>query len=26
LLAKCLAMEWADMGINVNCICPGYVE
>jgi NAD(P)-dependent dehydrogenase (short-subunit alcohol dehydrogenase family) len=19
-------MEWADMGINVNCICPGYVE
>ncbi|KAG7530289.1 hypothetical protein FFLO_05122 [Filobasidium floriforme] len=26
MLAKCLAMEWADMGINVNCINPGYVE
>jgi sorbose reductase len=26
MLAKCLAMEWKDMGITVNTICPGYVE
>lgn len=26
MLAKCLAMEWADMGVSVNCINPGVVE
>lgn len=26
MLAKCLAMEWKDMGITVNTICPGYVD
>jgi len=26
MLAKCLAMEWADQGILVNCISPGFVE
>lgn len=26
MLAKCLAMEWRDLGITVNTICPGYVE
>jgi sorbose reductase len=26
MLAKCLAMEWRDLGISVNTICPGYVE
>lgn len=26
MLAKVLAMEWRDLGISVNTICPGYVE
>jgi len=26
MLAKCLAMEWRDMGITVNCISPGVVS
>jgi NAD(P)-dependent dehydrogenase (short-subunit alcohol dehydrogenase family) len=26
MLAKTLAMEWADQGILVNTINPGYVE
>lgn len=25
-LTKSLATSWAAKGINVNCICPGYVE
>jgi 2-deoxy-D-gluconate 3-dehydrogenase len=25
-LTKSLATSWAARGINVNCICPGYVE
>lgn len=25
-LTKSLAVSWAVRGINVNCICPGYVE
>lgn len=23
-LTRCLAIEWADHNINVNCIVPGY--
>jgi NAD(P)-dependent dehydrogenase (short-subunit alcohol dehydrogenase family) len=26
MMAKSLAKEWAKQGINVNAICPGYVE
>lgn len=26
MMAKALAVEWARKGINVNAICPGYVE
>lgn len=26
VLAKTLAMEWADQGILVNCLSPGFVE
>jgi NAD(P)-dependent dehydrogenase (short-subunit alcohol dehydrogenase family) len=25
-LAKTLAMEWAEQGILVNCLSPGFVE
>lgn len=25
-LTKSLATSWASRGINVNCICPGYIE
>ncbi|MEG1474020.1 MAG: SDR family oxidoreductase [Christensenella sp.] len=25
-MTKSLAVEWADMGIRVNCISPGYIE
>lgn len=25
-LTRALASEWADKGITVNCICPGYFE
>lgn len=25
-LTKSLAVSWASRGINVNCICPGYIE
>ncbi len=25
-LTKSLATSWAPRGINVNCICPGYIE
>lgn len=26
MMTKCLAREWARYGINVNAICPGYIE
>ena len=26
MLAKVLAMEWSELGISVNTVCPGYVE
>ncbi len=26
MLGKALAREWANKGINVNAICPGYIE
>jgi NAD(P)-dependent dehydrogenase (short-subunit alcohol dehydrogenase family) len=26
MMARSLAKEWAKQGINVNAICPGYVE
>jgi NAD(P)-dependent dehydrogenase (short-subunit alcohol dehydrogenase family) len=26
MMAKGLAREWAKLGINVNAICPGYIE
>lgn len=25
-LGKALAREWANKGINVNCICPGFIQ
>lgn len=25
-MTKAMALEWARHGINVNCICPGYIE
>ncbi|MDE2465973.1 MAG: SDR family oxidoreductase [Alphaproteobacteria bacterium] len=26
MMTQCLAREWARYGINVNSICPGYIE
>lgn len=26
MMTQCLAREWARYGINVNAICPGYIE
>ncbi|MFT8776322.1 MAG: SDR family NAD(P)-dependent oxidoreductase [Gluconacetobacter liquefaciens] len=26
MMTKCLALEWADFGIRVNCVAPGYVD
>ena len=26
MMGKSMAREWANRGINVNVICPGYVE
>ena len=26
MMTQCLAREWARQGINVNAICPGYIE
>jgi NAD(P)-dependent dehydrogenase (short-subunit alcohol dehydrogenase family) len=26
MMGKCFAREWARAGINVNMICPGYIE
>jgi NAD(P)-dependent dehydrogenase (short-subunit alcohol dehydrogenase family) len=26
MMTQCLAREWARKGINVNAICPGYIE
>jgi NAD(P)-dependent dehydrogenase (short-subunit alcohol dehydrogenase family) len=26
MLTQCLAREWARHGINVNALCPGYIE
>jgi len=25
-MTKAMALEWARYGINVNCLCPGYIE
>ena len=25
-MTRCMALEWARYGINVNAICPGYIE
>jgi NAD(P)-dependent dehydrogenase (short-subunit alcohol dehydrogenase family) len=26
MMTQCLAREWARKGINVNAICPGFIE
>ncbi|MEM9388381.1 MAG: SDR family NAD(P)-dependent oxidoreductase [Pseudomonadota bacterium] len=26
MMTKCLAVEWAEDGVRVNCVAPGYVE
>lgn len=26
MMAKCLAYEWAQRGIRVNALCPGYMR
>jgi NAD(P)-dependent dehydrogenase (short-subunit alcohol dehydrogenase family) len=26
MMSQCLAREWARSGINVNALCPGYIE
>lgn len=26
MMTKCLAVEWAEQGVRVNCVAPGYVE
>lgn len=26
MMAKCLAYEWAQRGIRVNAVCPGYMR
>jgi NAD(P)-dependent dehydrogenase (short-subunit alcohol dehydrogenase family) len=26
MMTRCLAREWARHGVNVNAICPGYIE
>ncbi|MBB2204972.1 SDR family NAD(P)-dependent oxidoreductase [Gluconacetobacter takamatsuzukensis] len=26
MMTKCLALEWAEFGIRVNCVAPGYVD
>jgi NAD(P)-dependent dehydrogenase (short-subunit alcohol dehydrogenase family) len=25
MMGKCLAREWMNRGINVNCLCPGFI-
>lgn len=25
-MTKAMSNEWASKGINVNCICPGYIK
>ena len=26
MMGKAMAREWANRGININVICPGYIE
>lgn len=26
MMAKCLAVEWAQKGIRVNALCPAYIK
>jgi len=26
MMTQCLAREWARKGINVNALCPGFIE